>query len=58
MLKNELKIKLINKGIPTHSYSLNGYGGGFGKTSYGDAIGPDGISNEQTVGNFNLFFKD
>jgi hypothetical protein len=24
MLKNELKIKLINKGIPTHSYSLNG----------------------------------
>jgi RHS repeat-associated protein len=35
----------------------NGYGGSYYRTSYGDAIGPDGRSNSQVVGGIGLNFN-
>ncbi len=36
---------------------VNGYGGSYGQTYYGNAIGPDGLSNAQTVGNVTAFWR-
>jgi hypothetical protein len=38
--------------------SHNGYGAGYYLTQYGDAIGPDGLSNKQLVGGANVFLGD
>jgi hypothetical protein len=38
------------------SATYDGYGLGYGRTYYGDAIGPDGQSNAQTVGSATLFW--
>jgi RHS repeat-associated protein len=35
----------------------DGWGLGYGKTYYGNAIGPDGQSNKQILGNVSLFWK-
>jgi len=35
-----------------------GYGGGYTYTNYGDAIGPDGLSNSQNVGGISLYFGE
>jgi RHS repeat-associated protein len=40
------------------SAKYNGYGAGYTYTHYGNAIGPDGLSNSQNVGGATLFFKD
>jgi RHS repeat-associated protein len=40
------------------SVKYNGYGVGYGQTYYGNAIGPDGLPNNQTVGTFSLFFNN
>jgi RHS repeat-associated protein len=39
------------------SATYEGYGLGYGKTYYGGAIGPDGLSNAQTVGSGTIFFN-
>ena len=33
------------------------YGAGYGRTYYGNAIGPDRLSNAQTVGDFSAYWK-
>jgi RHS repeat-associated protein len=56
----------ISAGIGTTNNSVSagggvtykGYGGSYYRSNYGDAIGPDGVSNSQTVGGVKLSFGD
>lgn len=38
--------------------TYKGYGLGYGRTQYGNAIGPDGLSNSQTTGTVCVYFKN
>lgn len=38
--------------------TYKGYGLGYGRTQYGNAIGPDGLSNSQTTGTVSVYFKN
>jgi RHS repeat-associated protein len=39
------------------SATYQGVGGGYGKTYYGSAMGPDGLSNAQTVGSVSVLWR-
>jgi len=39
------------------SATVNGWGAGYGRTYYGNAVGPDGQSNAQTVGSITAFWR-